>query len=70
MNDSTKYVVSSTLKEATWQNSKILGPYRADAIRQVKADVDGGIYISGSSTLVQSLIADGWSTSCTCSSTP
>ena len=59
MNDSTKYVVSSTLKEGTWQNSKIVGPYSADAIRQVKAEVHGGIYVSGSSTLVRALIADG-----------
>lgn len=59
MNDSTKYVVSSTLKQATWRNSTIVGPYSADAIRQVKTDVDGGIYVSGSSTLVRGLIADG-----------
>jgi dihydrofolate reductase len=59
MNESAKYVVSSTLKEATWQNSTIVGPYSADAIRQVKAEVDGGIYVSGSSTLVRALIADG-----------
>jgi dihydrofolate reductase len=59
MNESTKYVVTSTLKEGTWQNSTILGPYSPAAIRQVKAEVDGGIYISGSSTLVRALIADG-----------
>lgn len=59
MNETTKYVVSSTLKEGTWQNSTIVGPYSADAIRQVKAEVDGGIYISGSSILVRALIADG-----------
>jgi dihydrofolate reductase len=59
MNESTKYVVSSALKEGTWQNSKIVGPYSADAIRQIKAEVDGGIYVSGSSTLVRALIADG-----------
>ncbi len=59
MNESTKYVVSSTMKEGTWQNSKIAGPYSAEAIRQVKAEVDGGIYVSGSSTLVRALIADG-----------
>jgi dihydrofolate reductase len=59
MNESTKYVVSSTLKEGTWQNSKIVGPYSPDAIRQVNAEVDGGIYVSGSSTLVRALIADG-----------
>jgi dihydrofolate reductase len=59
MNETTKYVVSSTLAEGTWQNSKIVGPYRPDTIRQIKAEVDGGIYVSGSSTLVQALIADG-----------
>lgn len=59
MNNSTKYIVSSTLKEGTWQNSKIVGPYSASAIRQVKAEVSGGIYVSGSSALVRALIADG-----------
>jgi dihydrofolate reductase len=59
MNDSTKYVVSSTLTEGTWQNSKIIGPYSADAIRTVKDEVDGGIYVSGSSRLVRALITDG-----------
>jgi dihydrofolate reductase len=59
MNESTKYVVSSTLDEGTWQNTKIVGPYSAGAISDVKAEVDGGIYVSGSSTLVRALIADG-----------
>jgi dihydrofolate reductase len=59
MNGTAKFVVSSTLKETTWQNSKIVGPYSTDAIRQVKNDVDGGIYVSGSATLVRALIADG-----------
>jgi dihydrofolate reductase len=59
MNESTKYVVSSTLKVGTWQNTKIVGLYSAEAIRDLKASVDGGIYVSGSSTLVRGLIADG-----------
>jgi dihydrofolate reductase len=59
MNDSTKYVVSSTLTEGTWQNSEIIGSYSADAIRKVKDEVDGGIYVSGSSRLVRALITDG-----------
>ena len=54
MNESAKYVVSSTLKEGTWQNSKIVGPYSANAIRQVKADVGGGIYVSGSGRVIES----------------
>jgi dihydrofolate reductase len=59
MNGSPKYVVSSSLKHGTWQNSRVVGPYSADAIHQVKSEVDGGLYVSGSATLVRSLIADG-----------
>ncbi len=59
MNDSPKFVVSSTLKEATWRNSKLLGPYSADSVRRVKSEVNGGIYVSGSSTLVRALMTDG-----------
>jgi dihydrofolate reductase len=58
-NDTSKYVVSSTLSSADWANSTILGPYSADAIRGLKERVDGGIYVSGSGTLVRSLLADG-----------
>jgi dihydrofolate reductase len=44
---------------ATWSNSTILGPYDPAAIRRLKDEVDGGIYISGSGTLVRALLADG-----------
>lgn len=58
-NETPKHVVSSSLKEATWQNTEILGSYDADAIRDLKARVDGGVYVSGSGTLVHGLLADG-----------
>jgi dihydrofolate reductase len=58
-NDTQKYVVSSTLTRATWRNSTILGPYEPETIRQLKADVDGDIYVSGSGTLVRAMLADG-----------
>jgi dihydrofolate reductase len=58
MNETTKYVVSSTLKQATWSNSKIVGPYDARAIREIKDSVPGGIYVSGSGKLVRGLLAD------------
>jgi len=58
-NDTTKYVVSGTLTSATWRNSKIVGPYNADAIRSLKDEVDGDLYVSGSGTLVRALLADG-----------
>jgi dihydrofolate reductase len=58
-NDTTKHVVSSTLTEATWRNSEILGPYDPAAIRRLKDEVDGDIYVSGSAMLVRAMLADG-----------
>lgn len=59
MNDSPKYVVSATLESADWNNSTILGPYNAEAIQALKDRIDGNIYVSGSGTLVRSMLADG-----------
>jgi len=58
-NDTTKHVVSGTLTDATWRNSEILGPYDPDAIRRLKDEVEGDIYVSGSGTLVRAMLADG-----------
>ena len=58
-NDTPKYVVSGSLKTAEWNNSTIVGPYSAGVIRTLKDQVDGGIYVSGSGTLVRALLADG-----------
>jgi dihydrofolate reductase len=58
-NDTTKYVVSSTLTNPTWRNSKVIGPYDPDAIRTLKDEVDGDLYVSGSGTLVRAMLADG-----------
>ena len=58
-NDTPKYVVSSTLSDPTWSNTEVLGPYDADAIRQLRQDVDADLYVSGSGTLVRALLADG-----------
>ncbi len=59
MNGSPKYVVSATLQSADWSNSTILGPYRAETIRDLKARLDGNLYVSGSGTLVRALLSDG-----------
>jgi dihydrofolate reductase len=59
MNDTTKYVVSSTLESTSWRNSTLLGRYDAEVIRALKEKVDGGLYVSGSGTLVHALLADG-----------
>jgi len=58
-NDTTKYVVSSTLTTATWRNTQLLGAYDPDAIRGLKDEVDGDIYVSGSGTLVRGMLDDG-----------
>jgi dihydrofolate reductase len=58
-NDTTKYVVSGALTDATWRNSQVIGPYDPDAIRSLKDEVDGDLYVSGSGTLVRAMLADG-----------
>jgi dihydrofolate reductase len=59
MNDTQKYVVSSTLENTTWRNSTILGPYDAKVLRDFKDSIDSSIYVSGSARLVQGMLADG-----------
>ena len=58
-NDTTKYVVSSTLTDAgsVWRNSTAVGGYDAGRIRELKEQ--GDLYVSGSATLVRALVADG-----------
>ena len=51
-------MVSSTLAEPTWRHSTVLGPYDPEAVRRLKAEVDGDVYVSGSGTLVRALLAD------------
>jgi dihydrofolate reductase len=58
-NDTTKYVISSTLTNPTWQNTTTVGPYDADAIRKLKEEIDGDLYTSGSARLVRAMLADG-----------
>jgi dihydrofolate reductase len=58
-NDTHKYVVSSTLTDPGWGPVTVLGGYDPEALRKLKDDVDGGIYVSGSGTLVRAMLADG-----------
>jgi dihydrofolate reductase len=58
-NDTTKYVVSGKLTEGTWRNSEIVGRYDPDAIRRLKEELDGDLYVSGSGMLVRAMLADG-----------
>jgi dihydrofolate reductase len=58
MNTMPKYVYSTTLESADWQNTTVLsGAFAAD-IAKVKEDVDGVILVAGSARLVQGLIAN------------
>jgi dihydrofolate reductase len=59
MNDSPKYVVASTQPNVEWSNSTVIGPYRPEAITELKARLDGDLYVSGSGTLVRALLSDG-----------
>src|SRR4051794_32451927 len=58
-NDTTKYVVSGTLTEATWRNSELVGPNDPEAIRRLKAETEGNLYVSGSGTLVPARLEVG-----------
>lgn len=58
MNDTMKYVVSTTHDAPTWANSRILGGYDPKVIGQLKDDVAGGLYVSGSGTLVRAMLED------------
>jgi dihydrofolate reductase len=55
-NSMPKYVVSSTLKKADWNNSTVLDGDAVEAVSKLKAEVDGEIVVHGSARLVQTLI--------------
>jgi dihydrofolate reductase len=60
MNGVRKYVVSTTLQEPLeWQNSTLIGDNVAEEISRLKEQPGKDISISGSPTLVRSLLQDG-----------
>jgi len=56
LNSAPKYVVSSTLDKAEWNNSTIIKNNVAEEITKLKQQPGGNILIFGSATLVQSLM--------------
>lgn len=58
-NETTKYVVGSQEPSFDWGPSVRLGAYDAAAIKTLKDETDGAIFVSGSGTLVRALLADG-----------
>ena len=59
MNSMPKYVVSSTLREASWQNTTILSGELPDEVARLHREIDGVILVAGSAQLVQGLLEHG-----------
>lgn len=56
MNSLPKYVVSTTLKECGWNNSHLISTNVAEEIRSLRSQEGGNILVTGSATLVQTLM--------------
>jgi dihydrofolate reductase len=56
LNDATKYVVSSTLRTLTWQNSKILTGDIAAGVSRIKGEPGPELQVYGSGQLVRALL--------------
>jgi dihydrofolate reductase len=59
MNSNRKYVVSSTLKSADWNNSTVLRGDLVEEVTRIKREAGQDILVAGSATLVQALLAHG-----------
>jgi dihydrofolate reductase len=58
MNNTPKYVVFKTLEKAEWNNSTLISGNVAEEITKLKQQPGKNIGITGSATLVQSLLQD------------
>jgi dihydrofolate reductase len=56
LNGMPKYVVSSTMNEAGWNNSTVINGDIADEVGKLKNELDGDIVVHGSARLVQALL--------------
>lgn len=56
MNGMPKYVVSSTLERAEWENSTVLSGEVSAEVGKLKEEVDGVILVAGSAQLVRGLL--------------
>jgi len=55
-NNMPKYVVSSTLEEAEWNNSTVLKGDIANEVSKLRQGADGDVVVHGSAQLVQALV--------------
>jgi dihydrofolate reductase len=58
MNNTRKYVVSTTLDSPEWQNSTVIEGDVAEALSRLKQENGKNIMVNGSATLVRSLLRD------------
>ena len=58
MNTMPKYVVSSTLRDLSWENSTLIDGDIAEEAARLKEQATGDILVHGSATLVRALVAD------------
>ena len=56
MNSMPKYVVSSTLESADWNNSTVINGDVAEEVAKLKEEPGGNILVAGSAQLVQTLM--------------
>jgi dihydrofolate reductase len=56
MNSLPKYVVSTTLKDASWNNSHIIADNVAEEVTKLKQQPGQDVLVAGSGQLIQSLI--------------
>lgn len=59
INNVSKYVVSNTLRDASWQNTTVISGDVGTQILKLKQETDGDIGMWGSATLVRWLLANG-----------
>jgi dihydrofolate reductase len=57
LNNDPKYVVSTTLKDPTWQNTTVISGNVEEEIAKLRAATDGVVLVAGSGTLVGALLA-------------
>src|SRR3954451_21733291 len=58
-NGMTKYVVSSTLEDPEWQNSGVINGDVAAGVQSAKDETSGDLLLSGSASLIPTLIDAG-----------
>jgi dihydrofolate reductase len=56
INEMPKYVVSSTLEDAEWNNSTVLSGEITEEVGRLKREIDGEILVPGSTQVVRTLI--------------